>query len=178
MIPRFSSGLARLSLGVAVAALASTSSCMDPVQTDAESALGGEINGERPGPTHRAGQPCTVCHSEHGSQSPAFVVAGTVFERRGQTAAAPNVTVVITDVVGSTFATSTNRVGNFFVTANEWQPTFPLFVELQTTNANGEAVTKAMKTRIGRDGGCAVCHRGNGDASHMPAVFLKDFTDP
>mgnify|MGYP006976433805 CR=1 FL=1 len=32
-----------------------------------------------PGPNHRPGQPCNVCHSKYGGATPVFAVAGTVY---------------------------------------------------------------------------------------------------
>ena len=46
---------------VALAALATTCT-LDPVQSEAVADLGGEAPGVAPGPLHRPGQPCLVCH--------------------------------------------------------------------------------------------------------------------
>ena len=144
-------------------------SCIDAQHGDAVSDLGPEINGERPGPDHRAGQPCTTCHSGKGPGSPEFVMAGTVYAARESLVAMPGVTVVMTDAHGSTVTSVSNRVGNFYVESSRWTPTYPVYVEMQYGS-----FTKAMKTPIGRNGGCGFCHQGVGDASHDPAVFLKD----
>lgn len=159
-------------LVVAGAAMA-IAACMDPHHSDAVDALGGEAPGIRQGPRHRAGQPCTVCHGGSGPGEPDFVAAGTVYDRRGSFNGVENVTIVLRDINGSTFSTQTNDVGNFYVEASRWAPTYPIFVELRYGG-----LTKRMETRIGRDGGCGVCHQKNGDASHNPAVYLKEASEP
>jgi hypothetical protein len=158
---------------VAAAAVSSAPACADPQHTDSVDALGPEAQGVREGPQHRPGQPCTVCHGGDGPGDPEFVAAGTVYDRRGSFNGLEDVTVVLRDINGSTFSTRTNDVGNFYVEASRWAPTFPIFVELQFGG-----LTKKMDTRIGRDGGCGKCHQKNGDTSHNPAVYLKEASDP
>lgn len=170
-----------LALALVAAVALASGSCMDPVHSKAVDDLGPEVAGVREGPTHRPGQPCTVCHGGDGPGSPDFVAAGTVYER------APDVkqpvefvTVVLTDVRGATFSTYTNEVGNFYVTTREWSPTYPIFVALR----GPDGFEKKMATPIGRDGGCAICHRSErpgehpGDNAHMPIVGLRDSKDP
>lgn len=155
------------------AAALAASSCVDPVHLDAVEALGPEAAGVDEGPTHRPGQPCTVCHNSSGPGEPNFVAAGTVYDRRGSSTAVPGVIVRLSDIKGARYEAVTNDVGNFYVPENDFTPTYPMFVELER-----DGVTKKMVTRIGRDGGCAVCHRGGGDTRHMPAVYLKELLDP
>jgi len=143
--------------------------CLDPQHGDAVEDLGPEVAGIRTGPTHRAGQPCTTCHSGKGPGSPEFVAAGTIYASRINLVAMPGVTVVLTDANGSTETAVSNEVGNFYIESSRWSPTYPVHVELQSG-----AFTKQMKTRIGRNAGCGFCHQGTGDSSHSPAVFLKD----
>ncbi len=154
-----------------VLALASTS-CVDPVRSDAVEALGGEKNGERPGPLHRAGQPCLTCHGGHGPGDPEFSVAGTIYATRTGTAALAGVQVTLQDATGSKRVLETNQVGNFYVGKRQWDPVFPLFVRLDF-----DGKKKVMQTRIGGEGACAFCHNGprpGGNATRMPPVFLED----
>jgi len=149
--------------------LALGASCYDPVHSDAVDALGPEADGIPRGPRHRAGQPCTTCHGGSGPGSPELSVAGTVFAVRGTTVASAPVTVTVTDATGATRSAATNEVGNFFITKSDWAPVFPLHVAI-----DGDGAHKNMVTTIGRDGGCATCHRGQGDTTSMPGVFLRD----
>lgn len=152
-----------------IVALVLGTSCLDPVHQDAVDALGGEANGERPGPTHRRGQPCLTCHGGRGPGSPDFSLAGTVYEVRGQPDVARGVTVTITDLNGTAKAVVTNSAGNFYIGSDQWHPVYPLHVKLERDG------TKAgMISRIGGDGSCADCHQGAGDNRHMPAIFLND----
>jgi hypothetical protein len=152
---------------VALGALASTS-CFDPVHSDEIDALGPEVNGVGPGPTHRPGQPCRVCHGDQGPASPEFSIAGTVYAKRGKPEPIAAVNVVLTDANGVTKTVASNSVGNFYIPISTWSPTFPVSVELQSGT-----VAKPMVTPIGRNGGCAFCHYGaDNEKTHMPPVFL------
>ena len=65
------------------AALASpcSCSCTDPVRDQQIERLGGEDPRVPPGPEHRPGQPCVLCHSDGGPASDLkFAIAGTIFE--------------------------------------------------------------------------------------------------
>lgn len=143
-------------------------SCFDPVHDDAVSSLGPERSGERPGPTHRSGQPCLTCHGGQGPGSPQFSIAGTVFTVRGGTEPASGATVTITDANNETHSFTTNRAGNFYVGEGAWSPTFPLSVAV-----DGQGVHAAMVSKVGRDGSCGSCHRDAGDANHMPGVYVS-----
>jgi hypothetical protein len=155
---------------VASVAIAVFSACLDPVHSDAVDALGPEAPGVREGPTHRPGQPCLTCHGGDGP-GPDFAVAGTVYETRNGTAALPNVAVLLRDSAGTTRTAITNSAGNFYITAGEWTPAFPMFAELHYGD-----ITTTMVTRIGRNGGCAECHRGGG-LGKMPPVYLKEVAE-
>ncbi|CAN5923943.1 hypothetical protein BH11MYX4_BH11MYX4_31880 [soil metagenome] len=152
-------------------ALASVS-CLDPVHSDAVAALGGEKNGESPGPFHRAGQPCLTCHSGQGPGSPEFSVAGTIYATRTGTDGLAGVQVTLLDANGSSHVAQTNRVGNFYVVKTDWDPAYPLFVRLDL-----DGKKKVMKTRIGGQGACAFCHNGprpGGNGTKMSPVFFED----
>jgi hypothetical protein len=167
------SALSRLTLASSLLAIAlASASCNDPVHDDYVSALGGEINGVGPGPRHRPGQPCLVCHDGRGPGKPDFSVAGTVYATRSGTAALEGATVTLQDATGAMHVAKTNDVGNFYITKSEWSPAFPLFVRLES---NGKK--KIMQTRIGRDADCGYCHSGprpKGDPLHVPPVFMED----
>lgn len=161
-----SSFLRRLSLLALLSTLAP--SCIDPVHTDEVDALGDEVAGVREGPLHRPGQPCFACHGGSGP-GPDFAIAGTVYAVKNQPAALPGVIVTVTDATGTARSMESNAAGNFYITANQWSPAYPLYVQMKYG-----AESKDMNTRIGRIGGCNTCHRGTGDATQMPAVYMRE----
>jgi cytochrome c553 len=133
---------------------ASFLSCADPVLSDAIAAQGNETSGVDKGEFHRAGQPCVTCHQEGSpaSDSP-FTVAGTVFAQPKRQIGVESAEVRMTDADGTKFTAKTNCVGNFFVKPAEWQPRFPILVEVAKNN-----VRRSMRSAIGREASCAGCH--------------------
>jgi hypothetical protein len=134
-----------------LAVLAATSAC-DPVGDDARAALGPETPGVRPGPFHRPGQPCLVCHDGAFGDPGAFSVAGTVFATPSSSAGAEQVYISLKDSTDSGYqAGPTNSAGNFYVTPDQWNPVFPL---------SGISILgfATMQSNVGRDGACASCH--------------------
>jgi hypothetical protein len=129
--------------------------CADPVLDAQIDALPAEVPGIPPGPLHRAGQPCTDCHSPYGQRTPSFSVAGTIFLLPTGRVAVPEVQVHVIDAAGTVRDLVSNCAGNFYVTTSEWEPMFPLFVSLQDT-VTGTTVT--MLSKIGRNASCAACH--------------------
>jgi hypothetical protein len=133
--------VAALVLSGALAACA-----MDPVHSSAVNALGGEIGGVPQGEYHRAGQPCVTCHSSAGPSKKTFTIAGTVYYGPTKAIGVDQVQVIMVDSLNSAFTTYTNCVGNFFVTPEQWQPSFPVIVEI---SKNG--TTRQMSSHIGRE---------------------------
>lgn len=166
-----SSSLVVLLFVVPVAAGTATlsSGCYDPVHLDAVAALGPETPGIAPGPNHRAGQPCSTCHGAEGPAESELSVGGTLYRVRGERDALAGGEVILTDARGESRSVRSNESGNFFITAAEWAPVFPLGVAIEA-----EGIRREMVSTIGRDGGCAACHRDSGDRSFMPAIFLRD----
>ena len=154
-----------LALGVLAMGLVA---CLDPIHDRDVSDLGDEAPGISQGPLHRAGQPCTTCHSGEGPANAVFSVAGTIYAVRGAGDVQPGATVTLTDAKGISNTFTTNEAGNFFALEKDYAPTFPLHA---TVEYGGEA--SRMLTRLGRDGGCASCHRGAGTASKMGAVYVR-----
>lgn len=136
--------------GVVVLAL----SCSDPVLDGAVEAQGNETEGIDKGEYHRAGQSCVVCHQSGGPASNApFTVAGTVFAQPARQVGVEAVEVRMTDAEGTKYIAKTNCVGNFFVKSSEWDPRFPILVEIAKGN-----VRRVMQTPIGQSKSCAGCH--------------------
>jgi hypothetical protein len=138
---------------LALAAAFAFAGCQDPVHENEVAALGNEAPGVSPGPTHRPGQPCLVCHGGEGPGNPQFAIAGTVYQVPTATIGMNGATVKATDVNKSSASATTNSVGNFYIAASDYSPTYPVDVEID----DGQVQTK-MLTHIGRDGACASCH--------------------
>jgi hypothetical protein len=129
-------------------------SCRDPVLDDAIDQQGNETSGIDKNEYHRAGQPCVVCHREGGPASDSvFSIAGTVFAQPKRQVGVENAEVRMTDSDGSKHIAKTNCVGNFFVKPSEWNPKFPILVEVAKNN-----VRRSMRSPIGREPSCGGCH--------------------
>jgi hypothetical protein len=143
--------------------------CDDPVRARAIAALGPEAPGVRPGPLHRPGQPCLLCHDPSGDRDPAFSVAGTVYRESDERQPLNVVTVHLVDADGRAFSAPTNCAGNFFVSPDEYTPRYPLWTTLQA-----EDQTIDMESPIYRDGSCASCHTDPKSPTSAGHVFLLD----
>lgn len=106
----------------------------------------------RPGPQHRPGQPCLLCHSDRGGVGPYFSVAGTVYGLDGVTGIA-GAQVILVDATGSEYTATTNAVGNFMVYEGDWRPAFPLSVDV----SDGDNIV-GMRSPINVEGSCSACH--------------------
>ena len=137
-----------------LAASAVMGSCTNPVHDAEVNALGPEINGVPQGEYHRAGQPCAVCHSNDGPAKTTFTMAGTIFYGPNTNIGVAQTNVVMVDALGTSYTANTNCVGNFYVTPAEWNPAFPVKVELI-----GLGNTRGMVSHIGREASCSNCHK-------------------
>jgi hypothetical protein len=162
---------ALLSILVAAGLAGIGSGCTDPVRDDAIDALGDE-EGE-PGPEHRPGQPCLLCHSEGGPASDkAFALAGTVYESDEPGAKGKaEVFVGFKDARGGSPKSpiQTGPSGNFYVPIDEWPDmSFPVRVGLYKGNVSEGAPDAIMKSLINREGSCNYCHKPNIDPKDLP----------
>lgn len=176
-----------VAIALAAAALAS---CGDPAHDNAVNALGPEKPGVSPGPTHRPGQPCVICHGGSGPGNPQFSIGGTVYAVKGQTDPLVNATVHLTDATGSTRTATTNAAGNFYITLSQWAPLPPIAkisvdcgpltstspYTCGPTDPNTPSLTATMNTHIGRDGSCAGCHFGVRSATTPGPIYVA--SDP
>jgi len=140
----------------------------NPVRDDAVSALGGETGGFGPGPLHRPGQACLLCHDGKLGDPTRFSVAGTVYVSPMSKTAANRATVVLRDADGKAIAYDTNRAGNFYVAPDQYTPRFPLTVEVRY---GGETTT--MHGLIGREGSCAGCHHDPAGPDSPGHVYVR-----
>jgi len=156
-----------------VATVAALAACVDATHDEQVQALGGETPGVPKGPLHRPGQPCLVCHGGEGPASSRLSVAGTVYAVFEQSAPAVGADVQIEDITGTVFVSPTNAAGNFYVTSETWQPTYPLQVQVSLGPASHQ-----MLTHVGRDGSCAACHQSQlGPASPGPVYVASDSSE-
>ena len=140
--------------------------CEDPLRERTIAELGPEVAGVQPGPLHRAGQPCVVCHDGRSSARE-FSVAGTVFVTADAPDPAPGVVVELVDADKRTFRAATNCAGNFFVEPADFAPRYPVFVALEAGSYRIE-----MDTPVQRDGSCASCHDDRISRSSVGRVYL------
>ncbi len=146
-----------LALGIVAAAAAA--GCGDPVHDGEVAALGPEAPGVSPGPTHRPGQPCLTCHGGEGPAGVTFVTAGTVYDHAygepGGTATTANAlvggVVHLVDANNLTYDATTNAVGNFFVTTDQWSATFPLGAKSQDGGPSGCIPTSSSVSAFAGD---------------------------
>ena len=123
--------------------------CYDPVHLDAVAALGPETPGIPPGPTHRAGQPCSTCHSGDGPADDELALGGTLYAVRGSSAPLGGGSVTVTDARGESRTMVSNEAGNFFLRKSEWRPTFPLRVVVAADGVQREMIKMCIRDRLG-----------------------------
>ncbi len=157
---------------LAMMCVTSLGSCVDPVHAQQVQDLGPEDPAVAPGPLHRPGQPCTVCHSTEGPASSIFTVAGTVFDSP-EGPGAPGVEVRMDDSKRSSLANlgklTTNCAGNFFVRPFQWTPIFPIIVAIQSSGR-----TRAMQGHVSREGSCSACHKTRAFVDSAGRIQLSD----
>lgn len=140
----------------AVLGAAALSCNADPVLNDAIAALGAEKGPAND--THRAGQPCTLCHQPNGNADSDFSVAGTIFASPDGLVGVDGARIDLVDAEGKSPPGDkvflTNCVGNFFVKRTDWDPKFPIAVRVSKGS-----VSRTMRSSIGQAGSCAHCHK-------------------
>jgi hypothetical protein len=152
----------------AMALATAASSCADPMREEATAALGGEQPGVRPGPSHRPGQPCLLCHDDSGEASP-FTLAGTVYVDPNTDKPVSGVSVIVLDALGAVYTATTNCAGNFYVTPNQFRPRYPIWIDMRAG-----AVHRSMESPSYREGSCAACHWEPRGPSSAGRVYLID----
>lgn len=150
-------------------ALCCASCGTDPAIEAVAAHLGPEQRGVPQGPQHRPGQPCVTCHHGSGPGDPEFSLAGTIYIDREEALPLEGASVSFIDARGRQHSVSTNCAGNFYINADDWEPHFPVWVEVRFGD---EAI--AMKTPIQRDGSCATCHADPAGPSSAGHVYLLE----
>jgi len=154
-----------------------------PEQAEAD-ALGPDPSGLGNGPLHRAGFPCTRCHGDAWWQeSPAFRLAGTIYNKSTDGHGLENAEVIVRDAAGRELIARTNRSGNFFFVeegsaasqrGDGWfqipsDLTFPLRVSVRSGDQE-----QTMRSLIWRERSCATCHRGDPDEDNNGRIFVTE----
>lgn len=142
--------------------------CEDPVLRAKADALGPDPGPYEEGPLHRAGFPCTYCHSPGGRAEPNIDLAGTVYKDKEAQEGLPGVTVRLFDGAGRQQTMQSNEVGNFFLGEDELELEFPLWVKLEW----GEE-SRAMQSPIFRERSCSACHRDPAGPSRTFHLYLR-----
>jgi hypothetical protein len=164
-------GWRALAVAGATVGAAAASACVDTVHDDEVAALGPEIGS--PGPEHRPGQPCLVCHGGSGPADLVLSTGGTVVDTQGQTAPAVGAIVTIEDVDGNFHTSTTNDAGNFYVTAAEFTPHYPTQMTVSVASPGPDYVPQSMLTHSSREGSCAACHQPSEGPSSPGPVYLN-----
>jgi hypothetical protein len=149
-------------------ALLTAGGCEDPVLAEKLAALGPEDPAVPPGPLHRPGQPCLVCHAASGV-APRFTAAGTVYRTPAARTPVGGVEVRLIDATRRWFIAHTNCAGNFVVTPGEYEPVMPLWVSL-----SGLGLGIDMESAMNKDGDCGACHAGSKSPTSAGPVYLTD----
>lgn len=145
------------------------SGCNDPVPDAQIDALGPEKG--TPGPDHRPGQPCVLCHSDGGPASDQpFAIAGTVYKNsKAGSDGASGITVQFVDATGGApiQPPTTTDSGNFYVPLSTWPDiAFPIRVALYDQSDLNKPL-QTMQSNIGREQSCNFCHQPNPDPSSI-----------
>jgi hypothetical protein len=130
--------------------------------------LGPENPDVRPGPLHRPGQPCVLCHDAEGGATP-FTLGGTVYVDATSNVPIGDVAVIVIDADRAVFTSVTNCAGNFFVRPAEFAPRYPIWVSMR-----GGDVHRSMESPAYREGSCAGCHADPRSKSSVGHVYLID----
>jgi hypothetical protein len=156
-------------VALAAVLLSALSGCGNPSYDVQIEGLPPDTGAVKPGGSHRAGQPCLLCHGPYKGAYPQLSVAGTVFTLPTtadqyvdaaadvESKAAPGVTVTVYDTnVSSGRQIKSDASGNFMIKIQDnYTPLFPLGARMDCPQ-NGLQFT--MISRISREGSCNGCH--------------------
>jgi len=153
-----------------VAVALAAAACGDPVRDAAVEALGPEDPAVRPGPLHRPGQPCLLCHVAGGAAGERrYSVAGTVYRDPDSMMPLADVEVWLIDSRGRQVLARSNCAGNFYLRSSQFLPVFPLWVTLRHAG-----LVIDMESPMRADGSCATCHTDPRAPSSAGHVYVTD----
>jgi cytochrome c553 len=147
--------------------------CKDPMRQRSLAELGGEAAGVPAGPLHRPGQPCLICHGEDGPANARFVLAGTVYQHRTGPAPLHDARIRFIDSTGVQYAVSSNCAGNFWVSAPNYRPAWPVWMKVEYGASFIE-----MQSPTFREGSCAACHESPASPSSAGQLYFADDSTP
>ena len=131
-----------LSAAAALLSLTTMLGCGNPVVDIRVDQLGDENPNVEPGPYHRPGQPCVLCHSTYEGVSPEMSVGGTIFATPSKDTPVSGVKVTLIDSQGDSRTLVSNCIGNFYIEKEKWDPLFPLHAEIEFEVPGGSGLTK------------------------------------
>jgi hypothetical protein len=146
-----------------------TAACNDPVRNTEVSELGAEARGVPAGPLHRPGQPCLACHGGDGPADTEFALAGTVYQRIDGKVPLHDATMRFIDSAGAEYGVVSNCVGNFWASADNFRPVWPVWTKLEY-EGNSVEMTSAMF----REGSCGECHADPASPSRVGHLYFAD----
>lgn len=97
----------------------------------------------------------------------AFSLSGTVYRATRGEEPERDLTVRVLDAEGNQLRLTTNEAGNFFLAAEDQQPTYPLWVKLERAEQTVE-----MRSAISRESSCAGCHGRVPAAAKVGQVYF------
>jgi hypothetical protein len=150
------------------AALLMAAGCADPLQSAAVAALGPEDPRVPPGPLHRPGQPCLVCHGEGGSAT-RMSVAGTVFRDPTTRLPVADAKVELLDAVHKSIVVRSNCAGNFWLYPATFTPALPMWAAVEQGTHRVE-----MESPLHLDGDCGSCHSDPAAQTSAGHLFVTD----
>ena len=164
--------------------------CGDPVRSSAIDKLGGEAPGVKPGPLHRPGQPCVLCHDGSGPGNMVLEFGGTVYQSQtGPPVPVVGAIVHFRDTAHNEYRVATNCAGNFYVAEGDYKPVWPVFVKVEFSVTLVSPMGSQVIPVIGRmtspiydtegstvaglrDRSCANCHSDPADSSSTGHIYL------
>ncbi|HEX3598376.1 MAG TPA: hypothetical protein VHU80_24880 [Polyangiaceae bacterium] len=145
--------------------------CNDPVRNTQLNELGDEAETVPAGPLHRPGQPCLACHGGEGPADGAFALAGTVYQASNDAKPLHDATVRLIDSVGAEYAVVSNCAGNFWASADNFRPAWPVWTKIEYGSESVE-----MTSAMFREGSCGECHADPATPRSVGHLYFADET--
>jgi hypothetical protein len=152
--------------------------CGDPYREQRVESLGDEAANFPTNANHRPGQPCVWCHDSHEGAEPEMSIAGTLFVAPPDVAPflVEGYVVRLLDSEGARIEVKSNKCGNFFVKKDQYDPAYPVRVEVlvpDETDPTKLLSNQLMTSRIAREGSCGGCHKHPSSPFSPGVVFVS-----